>query len=233
MKELCQLWPGGPVYRGDAVGADSVALADFAGQGPVKTACDLGCGSGLLMLLLCRRDPALVMDGVELRETAAEMCRENLLANGLADRTRVIPGDLREELLPAGSMDLVVSNPPYFPAGAGKPSRSAERALMRTETAALPELCAAAARLLRPGGRFCLVHRTERMAEVFAALTAAGLTPKRLRLMAARTESAPELFLCEGRKGARPGLRPEPTLYQFGPDGMETAEYRRITHWEA
>lgn len=233
MKTLRELWPGGPVYRGDAVSADSLALADFAGGAGAAAGCDLGCGSGLLMLLLCHGRPSLRMTGVELREEAAAECRENLLANGLGERCRVIRGDLRELSLPAGEMDLVIANPPYFPAGAGAASPDAGRELMRRESATLDELCAAAARLLRVGGRFCLVHRTERMPEVFAALAAAGLAPKRLRLMAARMGSAPELFLCEGRKGARPGLRTEPTLFQFGPDGAETAEYRRITHWEA
>ena len=69
----------------------------------------------------------------------------------------------------------MVSNPPYFPAGRGAVSHDPARASMRTETSTLPELCLAAAARLRSGGDFCLVHRTERLAEVFAALQAAGL----------------------------------------------------------
>ena len=129
-------------------------------------------------------------------------------------------------------MDLVVSNPPYFPSGSGAVSADGDRAAMRTESASVGELCLAAARLLRPGGDFCLVHRTERLAEVFSALAAAGLEPKRLRFLAASPEHAPQLFLCRARKGARSGLAAEATLFQFGADGEETAEYRRICHWE-
>ena len=103
---------------------------------------------------------------------------------------------------------------------------------MRTESATIGELCFEASRLLRRGGDLCLVHRIERIAEVFAALSAAGLEPKRLRLIAACPDRAPTLFLCRARKGARPGLTAEAPLFQFGTDGTETAEYRQICHWE-
>ena len=232
MKELHELWPGGLRYAGDPIGTDSLALADFAARFPARTGCDLGCGSGILLLLLARERKDLTMDGVELRPNAVETCRRNIAANGLGERCRVLQGDLRSCGLPRGSMDLVVSNPPYFPAGAGGMSPDKDRAAMRTESAALPELCRAAAELLRQGGAFCLVHRTARMGEVFAALADSGLEIKRLRLMAADPVSAPSLFLCEARRGAKPGVTMEPVLFQRGPDGRETEEYRRICHWE-
>ncbi|MBR4443776.1 MAG: methyltransferase, partial [Clostridia bacterium] len=117
MKERTELWPGGLSYAGDGVGTDSLALADFARTPGARRGCDLGCGSGVLMLLLARENAALAMDGVELRAEAAALCRENIEANGLADRCRVYEGDLRSAPPAAGSMDLAVSNPPYFPAG--------------------------------------------------------------------------------------------------------------------
>ena len=229
MKEL---WPGGLIYAGDAPGTDSLVLADVAGRVEAERAADLGCGSGILLLLLAADRPALRIDGVELRPRAAEECRENIRANGLEGRCRVLTGDFRTADMPERDLDLVVSNPPYFPAGRGKASPDPDRALMRTETARLEELCAAAAALLRPGGAFCLIHRTERMAEVFSALGGAGLEPKRLRLIAAAPPAAPSLFLLEARPGAGSGLVTEPTLFQRGTDGRETAEYRRICHWE-
>ena len=230
--ERKELWPGGLSYAGDSVGTDSLALADFARTPGARRGCDLGCGSGILLLLLARETPALHMDGVELRGAAAELCRENIEANGLTERCRVLVSDLRCAPLKAGSLDLVVSNPPYYPADRGAPPPDAERAAMRRESATLPELCRAAARLLRPGGDFCLVHRAERLAELFAALAAAGLEPKRLRFFAASPERPPSLFLCRARRGAGPGLTVDAPLFQYGPDGAETAEYRRITHWE-
>ena len=227
-----ELWKDGLLYAGDPVGTDSLALADFAARFPARRGCDLGCGSGILMLLMARARKDMTMDGVELRPNAVEDCRRNIAANGFGERCRVLQGDLRSCGLPRGSMDLVVSNPPYFPAGAGGTSPDGDRAAMRTESATLPELCSTAAGLLRQGGAFCLVHRTARMGEVFAAFTNSGLEIKRLRLMAADPGSAPSLFLCEARRGANPGVAMEPVLFQRGPDGRETAEYRGICHWE-
>jgi len=232
MDKYKELWPGGALYAGDPVGADSLALADFAGKIKAARICDLGCGCGILLLLLGRGRESTELRGVELRTAAAEQARRNARANGMADRCRIVTGDLRAVPFPAESAELVISNPPYFPAGAGGISPDPDRALMRSETADLGQLCAAAAKLLTPGGAFCLVHRTERMAEVFRALSAAGLEPRRLRLMAAGPKSPPWAFLCEARKGAGPGLAVEPTLLQRGEDGRETREYLQICHWE-
>ena len=232
METMRELWPGGPAYAGERVGADSLALADFAMGVKGESGVDLGCGSGILLLLLARARPDLRMLGVELRTGAAEACLANILANGLEERCAVVRGDLREVCPRGGSLDLAVSNPPYFPAGRGGVSPDPDRAAKRTETAGLDELCRIAAAALRVGGAFCLVHRTERMAEVFAALRDADLEPKRLRLLAHAPDSAPSLFLLEARKGAKPGMTAEPVLFQCGPSGEETVEYRRICHWE-
>lgn len=225
-----ELWPGGPLYAGEAVTADSLALAAFAGTVPAADVVDLGCGSGLLLLLLAASRPSLGLTGVELRPTAAAACRENLRRNGL--RGRVLCADLREADLPRESADLAVSNPPYFSRGRGGVSPDPDRAVMRTESASLPELCAAAASVLRPGGSFCLVHRWDRKDEVLAALRGADLTPVELRCLCSRAGAEPRIFLCRGQKGAAGPLREDAPLCQFGPDGRETAEYRKICHWE-
>ena len=104
--------------------------------------------------------------------------------------------------LPAGAFDLVVSNPPYFSlgsGGSGGPTRSEEHC-------ALEELCAAAARLVRNGGRFALCHRPERLTDVVCILRASGLEPKRLKLVSHGPGHPPALLLVEGVRQGRPGL---------------------------
>ena len=230
--EMKELWPGGILYAGDPVGADSLALADFAAAVEAERICDLGCGCGVLLLLLGWEKRSASLYGVELRSAAAEQARACVRANGFSNRCEILPGDWRTAVLPGDTMDLVVSNPPYFPAGAGGVPDDPDRAAMRVESSTVGELCAAAARLLRPGGSFCLVHRCIRMPEVFGALRAAGLEPRELRLTAADTHSEPRTFLCRAQKGASPGLTVAPVLYQYGADGRETPEYRKICHWE-
>ncbi len=188
------------------LGADALRLGRFATVKRGWRVCDLGTGSGVLLLLLAERERALDMCGVELDLWAAETARANLERNGLRGEIRW--GDLRERPFADGSFDLVISNPPYFPVGSGRgggPARS-------EETCSLEELCRAASRLTRNGGRFALCHRPERMTDVLCALRRERLEPKRLQLVAHTPERAPFLLLVEAVKGGRPGLQVEPQL---------------------
>ena len=234
MLDGCELWPGGPIYRQDPaapLGTDSVLLADFVPLRGAERGIDLGCGAGILSLLLLCSSEKLHMTGLELREEAAALARENLARNGLGERSRILTGDIREHrsLFSHGSFDLAVANPPYFAAGSGASSPDPARAGAREERdCTLPELCAAAAFLLPTGGRFCLVHRPERLAELLMCMRESGLEPKRLRFVSARAESAPNLVLAEGRRGGRPGLIVEPPLVLQDAEGRESGEVRRI-----
>ena len=234
MSDFEQLWPGGPVFRQAAhvrLGTDTVLLADFVKPEGRLRGIDLGCASGALLLLLLARAPRLHMTGIELDPEAAERARENLAVNGLDTRGEIVCGDLREHrtLFAAGSFDLVAANPPYYPAGSGLVSADPKRAAARGElTCTLGDLCAAAAFLCRTGGSVCLVYKPERLSELFCALSAAGIEPKRLRLVCPRPASAPNLVLVEGRRGGHPGLIIEPPLLLRDADGADSAELRRI-----
>ena len=234
MSEACELWPEGPLYTQDPaapLGTDSVLLADFVRPAGAKRGIDLGCGGGILSLLLLERSKKLHMTGLELRGDAAALGRENLEKNGLSDRGKILSGDIREHrsLFSPGSFDLAVSNPPYFPAGSGGVSPDPARAAARgEESCTLSQLCEAAAFLLRTGGRFCLVHRPERLAELFVCMSQNGLEPKRLREVCPRPGAAPSLVLAEGLRGGKPGLTIEPPLVLQDADGKESGEVRRI-----
>ncbi len=189
------------VYRWDEncfpLGADSLELGEFCTLKPRSRVLDLGCGAGLLLLLCARRQEGLSLTGVELDPHAAELARKNLSGNGLAGT--VLTGDLGELDLPQA--DLAVSYPPWYPPGAG-----AEGGPGRTELLPLPSLCAAAAKALAPKGRFALVCPPERLAVLFAALTASGLEPKRLKLCRHAPDKPPYAALVEAVKGGRPSL---------------------------
>lgn len=234
MEKSDRLWPGGPVfYYDDSLfppSTDTFVLGAFARTRRGERVCDLGSGTGLLGLLLLAREPELHLTGVERCADACALARQTAERNGLEGRLVTVEGDLREYgLLPAGSFDAVVSNPPYFAAGSGvlSPDR-ARRDARADENCSLEELCAAAARLLRWGGRFSLVFRPERMAELFACLRERRLEPKRLRFVQHRPQAAPSLLLLESRLGGRPGLAVEPLLLLHDEQGRETEELRRI-----
>lgn len=189
-------WPDG-VFP---LGGDALALGEFATLGPGRRVCDLGTGSGALLLLLARREPSLHLWGIELDPLSAQTARANLARNGLSGE--ILQDDLRHAPLPAGSFDLVISNPPYFPVGAG-PSAGPARS---EEHCSLDELCAAAARLVKNGGRFALCHRPERITDVLFALRGHGLEPKRLKLLSHSPAHPPSLLLVEAVRQGKPGV---------------------------
>ena len=123
-------------------------------------------------------------------------------------------------------MDYALSNPPYFPAGSGASAAGEARQAAREEVGCtLANVCAAAARVLRWGGRFALVHRPERLSDLFCTLRAHGLEPKRLRFVASSAENAPSLVLVEARRGGKAGLSVEPMLF-IGSADWDEAYFR-------
>ena len=119
------LWSGGPVFSSDSdvfpLSTDSILLVDFARPGSRDRFLDLGCGSGILPLLLCWDRPGLRGTGLDISETACSLSRRNLADNRLSDRVEILQADLRalRTLVPSGSYDLTISNPPYFARGRG------------------------------------------------------------------------------------------------------------------
>lgn len=236
MAEFNELWQGGPVFAQAEhfkLGTDSVLLAAFANAASARRGIDLGCASGAVALLLLSGNERLCMTGLEIVPEAAELARANMEKNSLSTRAEIICGDIRRhrELFRSGEFDLVVSNPPYFPLGSGRLSPDKERAAARGETdCTLSDICAAAAFLCRTGGRVCFVHKPERLSELFCAMSARGIEPKRLRLVCHTQNSAPNLVLVEGRRGGNPGLKIESALVLRNPDGTETDEILKIYH---
>ena len=231
--DLEQLWNGIVLHRGGfPLGTDSVSCAWFAEFPKRSKVADLGCGSGAIALMLLASDPTLQVTGVELQPEAAAAARKNAAANPV--NFTVLEADLRQisSLLPAGSMDGVISNPPYFPVGSGKSAAGPMAWARSEETCTLSQLCQAAAWLLRWDGRFVLVHRPERLADLVWELRSHSLEPKRIRFVRHRPDGPIILVLLEARKGGKPGLSYGPDLVLFDQNGNKTEEYRKMYHKE-
>ena len=189
-------WPDG-VFP---LTGDTLELGAFATVRSGWRVCDLGTGSGALLLLLARREATLALHGVDLEPLAVQTTRENLQNSHL--HGEILEGDLRQPLFPPGQFDLVISNPPYFALGSGTSGGSARC----EEQVTLEQLCTAAARLTRNKGRFALCHRPERLVDAFAALRRAGLEPKRMKLVCHGCGHPPSCVLIESVRQGRPGL---------------------------
>lgn len=238
MNNFVELWAGGPTFAQSEhfkLGTDSILLADFVNPGSYRRGIDLGCGSGILPLLLLNRTEKLHMTGLEINSAACEYAVANLEHNRFGGRGEIICGDIKNhrKLFSSGEFDLIVANPPYFAEGSGYSSPKVERANAREEkSCSLDDICKAASFLCKTGGVFCLVHRAERLSEVFCKLSSTGLEPKRLRTVSHTASSEPSLVLIEARRGGKPGLKIMPPLFLRNSDGSETDEVLKIYHRE-
>lgn len=235
MEHWESLCPGGlKIVYGDGLfrpGTDSFLLSSLPRLKPGLKVCDLGCGTGLLGLLLLQRQRELRVTGLELQGEAAALGQKCARENGITDRLTILQGDLREvkALFPTGSFDLVVCNPPYYEPRRGKTAAEEAMRTARSEVSCtLEEVCAAAMYLLRWGGSFCLVQKPERLTDVLCALRQYQMEPKRLRFVCRTPASPPSLVLMEGRRGGGSGLTIDPPLILQTPDGAPTAEVDAI-----
>lgn len=204
---------------------DSMVLADFVKLPKNAQVLDLGAGCGTLGLLLCAGKPDCHITGLELDEAAHRCAVENIQRNGLADRMESLHADLRQAPIPAGTFHICVSNPPYFSGGPAARLTAARR----TDSCTMGELFEAAARGLRFGGDFFLVHRPESLGQLFGCACAVSLEPKRLRLVRHSPTAPVSLVLVQCRKGAKPGLIWE-EMCLFGENGTPTEDHKRIYH---
>ncbi len=213
-------------------GTDSVILAGFAEARPGETGVDLCSGNAVLPLLASKRTGAHFY-AVELQKRAADLARRSVAMNGMEADVEVLEADISEapSLLKGVKVDLVTVNPPYEKAGSGFESGSEEIRIARHEVACtLEDVLRVASKLLQTGGRFYMVHRASRLAEVISGMTAVRIEPKTVRLVQSEAGKPPFLILVKGVKDARPGCTvPENLIIQYG-DGRYTEEMDRIYH---
>jgi tRNA1Val (adenine37-N6)-methyltransferase len=210
---------------------DAVLLADFVREAPTPRIVDLGCGNGVIPLLLSRRMPGSQIAGLELMPQMCDQASRSVELNGLSSQIEIISGDLREisSYLPAAATDIVTANPPYYQVGHGRSNQSEIFAAARQEAyCGLNDVLAATAYLLRPLGRLYLVHRAGRLAEIMAALPAHGLRAERLRSVQPSAAKTANLVLLEAKKGGRAELVIMPPLIVYAEPGQYTEEMRRI-----
>lgn len=213
--------------RGARVTLDPLLLADFAG-GRARRVLDLGCGVGVVAIAILAGAPQAGGLGVELQPRLADLARRNAELNGLADRLRVVEGDLRDAAPVDGSVDLVVANPPYFDTSRPAPDR--ERALSRQELGvALDDVLQAARRALAPKGRLALILPVARLVELMAGLAAAKLAPIELRFVHSVAGEPARRFLVSAARDQRgaPAVL-APLIVHEADRRSYTAEARRI-----
>lgn len=208
-------------------GMDAVLLSGFARAKEGETVLDLGTGTGIIPILMAAKTPAGHLTGIEIQPDSADMARRSVEGNGLQDRIDIITGDLKDlkKYFKASSIDVVISNPPYMTDAHGLINPSLPKAIARHEVmCTLEDVVRETAGVLRPGGRFYMVHRPFRLVEIFETLTRYRIEPKRMRMVYPFADREPNMVLIEAVRGGRRRLRVEKPLIVYKAKGVYTDE---------
>ena len=212
-------------------GIDAVLLADFAKDAKSKNTLDMCSGTGIVALLLSAKTDTRNICALEIQPEMAEMAQRSVVYNSLSDRVRVSAGDVREadKIYGRGAFDKITCNPPYMRLGDGIKNDRDEKSVSRHEIlCTLDDAVGTASRLLVSKGRFFMVHRPSRLADIICSMRLYGIEPKRLRFVCPSPSKAPSLLLIEGMKDGGRELKILPTLYIYNGDGTYSEEINKI-----
>lgn len=210
------------VTREHTFGTDAFLLADFARARHKDVVCDLGTGCGIIAVLEKLRYEPKKVYGIDIQEQAIEQFNITVERSSL-ENVFPLHMDLKKltNEAPLDRCDLVTCNPPYKACRAGIESELDAHKIARHEILCdIYDVCAAAKKLLKFGGRLCICNRPERLADVISAMRANGIEPKNLRFVSKEPNTAPWLFLIEGRKGGGAFMKVMPQLYISGSGGV-------------
>ena len=217
---------------GFCFGMDSVLLSDFAKEIKKNSSiADLGTGTGILAILLSGKTQDTQIVGVEIQKEVAEMANRSILLNNLENRIQIICEDIKnlKAKYEQGSFDAIVTNPPYKKVGTGKINKKDKKIISRHEiTANLEDFISISNYLLKDHGSIYMVHRPERIADIFVLLRKYKLEPKILRLVYPNVEKSPNLILIKAVKNAKPFLKVEKPLIVYTSEGNYTEEIFKI-----
>ena len=216
--------------KGHRFTLDSILLADFCRIKPKDAVLEPGAGTGVISLLLAKKHPRAIFTALEVQPQLAKLCERNIIDNSLDGRITVIARDLRRSnnMLTRGSFSVIIANPPYIKEGTGRTSPHAARQIARHDRKASLASWLNLHRVLKNGGKYCLVFPAARLSELVALMQRRKLEPKRLRLVYPYRDRPASLVLLEALKEGGSGLEVLPPLIVHEPGGGYTKEMREI-----
>ena len=207
--------------KGFCFGMDAVLLSGFAQVKEGEVAVDLGTGTGIIPILLEAKTKGKHFTGLEIQEEVAEMAGRSVRLNQLENRV----DKEASRLFGKASFDVVTSNPPYMNDNHGLKNPELPKAIARHEVfCTLDDVCREASLLLKSGGRFYMVHRPHRLAEIITALKTYKLEPKRMKLVHPFVDKEANMVLIEAVRGGRSMMKVEAPIIVYREPGVYTQE---------
>ena len=216
---------------GFCFGMDAVLLSGFASVKPGERALDLGTGTGIIPLLLSAKTKGDHFTGLEIQTEIMKMAQRSVALNGLEKKIDIIQGDIKEasRIFGAASFDVVTSNPPYMNDAHGLKNPGDVKAISRHEVlCTLEDVVREGTKALNPGGRFYMVHRPHRLAEIITVMRQYKLEPKRMKFVHPFADKDANMVLIEAVRGGGAWLKLEPPVIVYKEPGVYTDEIYEI-----
>lgn len=217
--------------NGFCFGMDAVLLSGFAVVKPEETVLDLGTGTGIIPILLSAKTAGKQFVGLEIQDEVADMAQRSVKMNQLEDRVRIVRGDIKEagQIFGRASFDVITSNPPYMNDTHGLKNPDLPKAIARHEVlCTLDDVVCSASTLVKPGGRFYMVHRPHRLIEIINTLTKYKMEPKRIKMVHPYFGKDANMVLIESVRGGKSMVKIESPIIVYKEEGKYSDEIYSI-----
>lgn len=200
-------------------GVDAVMLTDFARVKPGEQVLDMGTGTGVIPILLSAKTAGKHFTGLEIQPESADMARRSVAYNRLEDKVEIITGDIKEaaKLFKPASFDVITTNPPYMVNEHGLKNAGDAKTIARHEIlCTLDDILRESAKLLKESkGRFYMIHKPFRLAEILTKMCQYKIEPKRIRFVHPYIHKEPTMVMIEGLKGGKSRVSVEPPIVMY------------------
>ena len=212
-------------------GMDAVLLSGFANIRKGEKVLDLGTGTGIIPILLENKTEGSHFTGLEVQPDSADMAVRSVAYNHLEEKISIVTGDIKDasNIFGASSFDVITTNPPYMIGEHGLKNEADAKTIARHEVlCTLDDILKESSRILKQNGRFYMVHRPFRLAEIFSKMIEYKIEPKRMRLVYPFIDKEPNMVLIEGYKGGKSRITVEKPLIVYKEPGVYTEEIFEI-----
>lgn len=217
--------------KGFCFGIDAVLLSHFANVDNNDVVLDLCTGTGIIPILIAGHTNAKSIVGVEIQDEISDMAKRSVTLNDLNNRIKIINDDLKniDSYMKHNAFDVVTANPPYIKHDGGIVNETSMKAISRHEIkCSLEDVIRVGSKLLKYNGKFCMVHRPERLIDITILMRKYKVEPKNIRFVYSKKNKISNLVLIMGVKGAKADVKVQEPLYVYDENGNFTKEINII-----